>query len=177
MQKQPVRSCLQAKALTGPAIPKRPVCAPMVALFILSQTASERRHVMWLSSLLARRHSNSGRSTRHTRRSTKVRLALELLDHRAVPAFVSAGASPFAGELLKVGDVNNGGGADVVSNGPGAAVSVRLGNGDGSFGAAQSSIASVSGTSPTRVVVGDINRDGNLDVVTGSSGSQSDFSV
>ena len=116
-------------------------------------------------------HSNPS-SGRLARRSTSSRLAVEVLEDRDVPAFLLASAFPandWTG-LTTVGDFNGDAVPDLVTpNGYSpTSVSIRLGNGDGTFG---EPIESPTGSTPNSLLaVGDFNRDGRLDVVTANYG-------
>ena len=76
------------------------------------------------------------------------------------PAAAVAVPSPYG---VAVADVNNDGLPDLVSSGLGS-VMVRLGTGGGAFAATTSSTA--VGRSPQALALGDVNGDGNLDVLT-----------
>jgi Bacterial Ig-like domain (group 3)/FG-GAP-like repeat len=70
---------------------------------------------------------------------------------------------------LAAGDFNHDGKLDlVVGNQSGNAVTVLLGNGDGTF---QPFVDYATGPEPTAVVIGDFNGDGNLDLATANFGS------
>lgn len=79
-----------------------------------------------------------------------------------MPAFLAPVSYLDAGNNVQVGDFNNDGVADTATNGPGLAVSVRLGNGDGPFAAANASSVPIL---PLALVAADFNRDGKLDLV------------
>jgi hypothetical protein len=87
----------------------------------------------------------------------------------SIPA-IAANPGP---SWVAVGDVNGDGKPDIVVANSGVqrsgdSVSVLLGNGSGTFGAAQ---CYTVGGSPTAVAVCDFNRDGKLDIVTANSNS------
>jgi hypothetical protein len=78
------------------------------------------------------------------------------------------GANPMS---VAIADVNGDTKPDlVIANHDDNNVSVLLGNGGGSFSAATGSPFAV-GTSPTSVVVADINHDGRADIITANSGT------
>jgi hypothetical protein len=99
-------------------------------------------------------------------------------DTHSVSVRLGAGNGTFAGALdfdtgnfnapygITVGDVNNDGSLDILTaNKFSSQVSVMRGNGDGTFQAV-SNYSTGSLTQPNAVVVGDLNSDGKLDVVT-----------
>ncbi|HYQ88774.1 MAG TPA: T9SS type A sorting domain-containing protein [Candidatus Binatia bacterium] len=72
---------------------------------------------------------------------------------------------------LALGDLNRDGKADLVAlNGPGQVVSVFLSAGDGTF---QPGVTHATGSGPSQVLIGDVNGDGNPDLLTGNAGSVS----
>jgi hypothetical protein len=94
-------------------------------------------------------------------------LTVEALEDRTVPSFlapVTYGTTNYPMGVA-VGDLNNDRIPDliVLNTTLAGTVSVRLGNGDGTFGAARDYAA---GTAPAHLVVGDFNGDGKLDIVT-----------
>src|SRR5262245_27934533 len=107
------------------------------------------------------------RRTRPARRTPdRVRLGIEALEDRAVPAFLAPVASLGGGISVAVGDVNHDGRGDVALIDSSSNVSVRLGNGDGTFGAANK----VGAAKGYYLYLGgfelvDQNGDGNLDIV------------
>jgi hypothetical protein len=99
------------------------------------------------------------------------RLWLETLEDRVVPSFLPpvnypTGTNPLA---VVTADLNGDGRLDLITANAGDnTISVRLGNGDGTFGAAQTYAV---GTGPDSVAVGDFNGDGKLDIVTANEGN------
>jgi hypothetical protein len=90
-------------------------------------------------------------------------LTVEVLEDRTVPSFLPPVSYPGGGGDMAVADFNNDRIPDLVVLNPTAnTISVRLGNGDGTFGAAKTAAA---GTGPVHLVTGDFNGDGKLDVV------------
>ena len=123
----------------------------------------------WLSNR-QQRHSAPARTART--RHLRVRPQIELLEARVVPSFAFAGhfavgVSPYA---VSVADFNGDGKPDLaVVNRDSNSVSVLLGNGNGTFKAAQNFTV---GTNPYAVAA-DVNGDGIPDVVTANNRSNS----
>src|SRR5262249_29383076 len=94
---RPVSSSRRSKALTGPASPRRSVCAPGSMTFLFYRRPNrQRRQIMWLSSLLLLRSSSAreSRSDRHRRsRPGKSRATspprVDALEDRLVPSLVA----------------------------------------------------------------------------------------
>ncbi len=112
-------------------------------------------------------HSRT-RPVRPRRPSLSVRLGVERLEARTQPSFLAppsydVGDGP---QSVAVGEFNGDGRADLAAaNANSNTVSVLLGNGDGSFGAARNFAV---GLSPWSVALGDVNGDGLPDLVTGA---------
>ena len=83
------------------------------------------------------------------------------------PVYYALDTVPVA---VTTGDFNNDGNIDIVTGtsqlGVGHSVAVLLGNGDGTF---QAATALYDDTDPASVSAADVNRDGRLDIVVGSS--------
>ena len=77
--------------------------------------------------------------------------------------YINAGGSA---RFVAVGDFNNDGKLDLASMLTSDAVSVVLGDGSGGFGEPKFSSAGSAAMIPTSTVVGDVNADGKLDLVT-----------
>ncbi|HUE72154.1 MAG TPA: FG-GAP-like repeat-containing protein, partial [Pirellulaceae bacterium] len=100
------------------------------------------------------------------RRLAARRLLLEGLEDRRLLAFDVLAEYPtgLAPADVALADVNGDGRPDmIVANSGGSSIDVRLGNADGTFGAA---ISSATGASPRSLAVGDLTGDGTADVVT-----------
>ena len=103
------------------------------------------------------------------RKLTGVQLSLETLDDRSLPSFMApvSHATSSAPAAVATGDFNSDGKLDLAAVIPGGpSVSVSLGNGDGTFQAAQNFSI---GASPSSIAVGDFNGDGKLDLVTANA--------
>jgi autotransporter-associated beta strand protein len=93
-------------------------------------------------------------------------LNLEELEIRALPSLNIGATLPVENgpQSVVLADVNGDGRADlIVANSNGPDVSLLIGNGDGTFKAAQNL---TTGVRPSSVAVGDFNRDGKTDLVT-----------
>jgi hypothetical protein len=125
---------------------------------------------MWFRSLA---DSAKPRKTRSTVRLALCRPRLEALEDRCLPSFLSpvnyaVGASPLA---VVAADLANNGKLDLITaNASDNTISVRMGNGDGTFGPATPYAV---GTYPESVAVGDFNGDGKLDLAVANGNSAS----
>ena len=120
---------------------------------------------MWPDSPLV---SSDVRQARR-RAGSRPRLALGLLEDRSLPSFLApvpyavAGYSPTAA----TGHFNNDTILDLVTaNSSTGALSVLLGNGDGTF---QPAVNSPTGATPQSIAVGDFDADGKMDVATANT--------
>src|SRR5262245_20720331 len=125
----------------------------------------------WLRSLQNRFGVDKRRRRRTATKKDRpgIKLWVEALEDRALLAardFFAAsvdyatGANPNRAAL---GDLNGDGHADlVIANSSNDTVSVRLGNGQGSFGAKTDYAV---GSNPVGVALGDVDGDGHLDIV------------
>jgi hypothetical protein len=96
-------------------------------------------------------------------------LRLEALEDRSMPSFLGPVNYPvgLGPQAVAAADFNGDGRLDLaVANSGDNTVSVRLGNGDGTFQAAQNF---ATGLGPRSLAVGDFNGDGKLDVVTANA--------
>src|SRR5262249_45194004 len=72
---------------TGPAKPRRSVCAPMALAFSLyRRPVVERRSIMWFSSWLRNQTSNRAPKGRAQHRPPRFRPRLEALEDRSLPS-------------------------------------------------------------------------------------------
>lgn len=86
-----------------------------------------------------------------------------------VAGTVTVGTNPLS---IAAGDLNNDGSSDLaVANSGSNDVTILLGNGTGGFSAAVGSPVAVGGTAPASVAIGDVNRDGKLDLAVANQGS------
>src|SRR5262245_6795099 len=105
--------------------------------------------------------------------SATTKLHLELLEYRSLPSFLApvpytVGTNP---QAVATADFNGDGKLDLaVANQTSNTVGILLGNGDGTFQAAQNYS---TGSGPRSVAVGDFNADGKLDLVTANAGNLS----
>src|SRR5713101_8073954 len=136
--------------------------------------------IMWLTSFLDRLRSRPNlwdgfqirptqrRRRTNNRRTTTARLRLEALEDRCLLNFGPAVNYPVVVSYpqdMVVCDFNADGKADLVTINA-TQVSVLAGNGDGTFGAAQTTTA---GSGMRSVAAGDFNGDGRLDLAITSS--------
>jgi hypothetical protein len=125
---------------------------------------------MWFRSLA---HSAKPRKARSTIRRALCRPRLEALEDRCQPSFLSpvnyaVGTNPVA---VVTADLANNGKLDLITaNASDNTISVRMGNGDGTFGPATPYAV---GTYPESVAVGDFNGDGKLDLAVANGNSAS----
>jgi hypothetical protein len=105
--------------------------------------------------------------TRSARRTPcRARPGVEALEDRATPAFLAPIASQGGGLSVAVGDVNHDGRGDVALIDNSGNVSIRLGNGDGTFAAAtKAGAAKGDYLAPDGLRIVDQNGDGKLDIV------------
>jgi hypothetical protein len=122
---------------------------------------------MWFPFAPRRRPAKYSRA-RSRRNAAPARLVVEAFEDRTVPSFMAPVTSP--GQFNVVGDFNNDGRADLGSYDHEADVmSVRLGNGDGTFrDPVLSPGAAVDGEPFMQAA--DVNADGNLDVLVAGLG-------
>ncbi len=124
----------------------------------------------WLDGLKlnsSRRQTKRGALRSVRRRRAGVKLSLETLEDRSMPSFVgpvSYGVAAYPLDMV-VGDFNSDGKADLATIND-TQLSLLPGNGDGTFGAAQTTAV---GSGMRSVAAGDFNGDGRLDLVITSS--------
>src|SRR5262249_14304070 len=159
--------CRRAKALTGPAPPRRSVCAPnQVARPFMADRPKKETAIMRFPSLLQFVTCVlRGRAVR--RLPAPCRPAVEALETRALPtgSFAVGGLFPTGGyntTSRAAGDFNHDGATDLATvNADNSTVAVLLGNGDGTFAGA---VTYPAGSGIRAVAAGDFNGDGNLDL-------------
>ncbi|MDB5340342.1 MAG: conserved repeat domain, partial [Planctomycetaceae bacterium] len=128
----------------------------------------------WLLNLIPAKSRVSlglGKPAKRRPRAQECCASLESLESRVVltmntPVSMAVGA---VAANVQVADVNGDGKQDVIQlNSSVSAVSVTLGNGDGTF---QAPVNSAAGGFGTKMAVGDFNHDGKLDLVTNQGSS------
>src|SRR5262249_31400942 len=148
---------------------RRSVCAPdALSPPSYRRPPLWRSLIMWFRSLFDRRNATAPRATTgHRRRRTTRKPLVEALEDRTVLNFSPAVNYPLAASALDTveGDFNGDGKADLVTVDFGQA-SVLAGNGDGTFGAAQTITA---GSGLHSVAAGHFDGDGRLDLAITSS--------
>jgi hypothetical protein len=123
------------------------------------------RHFNW--------RSKTKQPPRKTPQRNRLRLGMEYLEDRTVPAYLApvtfaAGLNPVG---VAVGDYNGDGKSDmaVANNAAVGMISILLSNGDGTFG---TPVSYPAGAYPIDAVAGDLNGDGKIDLaVAGTSGT------
>src|SRR6476660_4685855 len=180
-RKRPVRSLPPSKPLTGPAPPRRSVCAPgSMSHHSIADQPRKGELTMSFNSWLQNLRSAlaPGRGQRHHGRRGSLRAAthrpnLEVLEDRCLLSFSPAVSFP-AGinpQAVVTADFNGDGRLDLATANAGDnTVSVLLGNANGTFQPAQNS---ATGVYPQSLAVGDFNADGKLDLATANTGDVS----
>ncbi len=126
---------------------------------------------MWIRSIANSLKRPSRKRRRGARSANRERLLLETLEDRTLPSFLSpvnyaVGTNPLS---VVTADLANNGKLDLITaNANDNTISVRMGNGDGTFGPAQTYAV---GSAPVSVAVGDFNGDGKLDIAVANEGN------
>src|SRR5437016_5468084 len=170
-----------SKPLTGPAPPRRSVCAPgTMSLHPIADQPVEGRLPMSFTSWL--RHLRSalsrGQMDRKHQRQGSLRAAtfrpqLETLEDRCLLSFSPVVSYPVgaAPQAVVSGYFNNDSVLDLaVVNYSSSNVSVLLGNPDGTF---QDAVNYDTGTGPRSIAVGDFDGDHAIDIATANAGDVS----
>src|SRR5262249_12454277 len=126
-----------SRFLTGPATPRRSVCAPAALAFsFYRRPILERRSIMWLTSWLRNRTANRaprGR-TQHRPAAPRFHPQLNALEDRCLPSFGSPiTTAVYQPTALVTADVNGDGKPDLITLSNSADVEVWLGKGNGHF--------------------------------------------
>jgi hypothetical protein len=139
----------------------------MVAAPIIEQATVAKELPMWFRPLFDSLKLHPAGRGRRPRRPSGPRLRLEALEERTLLSFSPAANYAVAANPLDVvvGDFNGDGKADLATIN-GTQVSVLPGNGDGTFGAAQTTAA---GSGLRSAAAGDFNGDRRLDLAITSS--------